>query len=52
MTNSNIAGSSTGAVKQVLGPCHKRTNKSKPIRRNALDYLKEKAERDKEIRLK
>nr|CAI5869631.1 unnamed protein product [Callosobruchus analis] len=34
------------------GPCRKRTNKSKPMRRNALDYLKEKAERDKEIRLK
>nr|CAI5833164.1 unnamed protein product [Callosobruchus analis] len=52
MTNRNTAGSSTEAVKQVLGPCRKRTNKSKPMRRNALDYLKEKAERDKEIRLK
>nr|CAI5862032.1 unnamed protein product [Callosobruchus analis] len=34
------------------GPCRKITDKSKPMRRNALDYLKEKAERDKEIRLK
>ncbi|VEN55306.1 unnamed protein product [Callosobruchus maculatus] len=40
MISSNTAGSSTGAVNQVLGPCRKRTNKSKPMRRNALDYLK------------